>query len=87
MDKDRDRDRNQDDRKSKFRKRKRKVCIFCVEKSNPDYKNLDLMRRFITERGKIMPRRGSGCCAKHQRRIAMAVKRSRHLGLLPFSVE
>jgi small subunit ribosomal protein S18 len=66
--------------------RKPKVCAFCVEKgSRIDYKQADVLRRYVTERGKIRPRRQTGMCAKHQRRMAMAIKRARHLALLPYS--
>jgi small subunit ribosomal protein S18 len=62
-----------------------KVCAFCAEKvKHIDYKNHDLLRRFITERGKIRPRRQTGTCAKHQRAVAKAIKRARHIALLPF---
>ena len=65
---------------------KPKMCTFCVEKSaRIDYKQVDLLRRFVTERGKIRPRRQTGMCAKHQRRMATAIKRARHLALLPYS--
>ncbi|HIC93576.1 MAG TPA: 30S ribosomal protein S18 [Anaerolineae bacterium] len=63
-----------------------KVCAFCVEKVKTiDYKDADLLRRYITDRGKIKPRRQTGTCAKHQRRLAVAIKRARHLALLPFA--
>jgi small subunit ribosomal protein S18 len=66
--------------------RKPKVCAFCVEKgSRIDYKQADVLRRYVTERGKIRPRRQTGTCAKHQRRMAMAIKRARHLALLPYT--
>ncbi|HEY67216.1 MAG: 30S ribosomal protein S18 [Chloroflexi bacterium] len=68
--------------------RRRKVCIFCREKvTHIDYKQTDVLRSFLTERGKIRPRRQTGTCAKHQRQLAMAIKRARHLALLPFVVE
>jgi small subunit ribosomal protein S18 len=66
--------------------RKPKMCAFCVEKnSRIDYKQADVLRRYVTERGKIRPRRQTGMCARHQRRLAMAIKRARHLALLPYS--
>ena len=66
--------------------RKPKMCAFCVEKnSRIDYKQADVLHRYVTERGKIRPRRQTGMCAKHQRRMAMAIKRARHLALLPYS--
>jgi small subunit ribosomal protein S18 len=68
----------------RFRPR-RKVCSFCVDKvTHIDYKEVDTLRRFVDNHGKIIPRRKTGTCAKHQRRLAMAVKRARHLALLPF---
>lgn len=65
---------------------KRKVCAFCVDKSQViDYKNSGRLLHFITDRGKIAPRRRSGTCAKHQRLLAREIKRARHLALLPQS--
>ena len=65
------------------RKRK-KVCIFCADKVDYiDYKDAKL-RKFISERGKILPRRISGTCAKHQRQLTLAIKRARHIALLPY---
>ncbi len=67
---------------------KRKVCQFCVEKAESiDYKDVSKLRRFITEKGKIIPRRTSGTCAKHQRELAMAIKNARVMALLPFKAE
>lgn len=64
---------------------KRKVCTFCAEKiNNIDYKDPVKLRQFISDRGKIEPRRRTGTCAKHQRGVSMAIKRARHLALLPF---
>jgi len=66
----------------------RRVCQFCVEKTDViDYKDVAILHRYITERGKIKGRRKSGTCAKHQRRLAIAIKRARHLALLPFTAE
>lgn len=63
-----------------------KICQFCVDKNSEiDYKQGDFLRRFVTEDGKIRPRRQTGTCAKHQRELATAIKRARHLALLPFS--
>lgn len=65
-----------------------KVCQFCAEKTvEIDYKNTDLLRRFVTEEGKIRPRRQTGTCAKHQRAVASAVKRARQIALLPYTAE
>jgi small subunit ribosomal protein S18 len=61
------------------------VCQFCVEKTKKiDYKAPEQLRRFVSERGKIRPRRQTGTCARHQRHLALAIKRARHLALLPF---
>ena len=68
--------------------RKRRICAFCVEKVNKiDYKQHDVLRRYLTEHGRIRPRRQTGTCAKHQRSLARAIKRARHLALLPFVVD
>jgi small subunit ribosomal protein S18 len=64
---------------------KRKVCAFCSEKMNSvDYKDASKLRQYISERGKIEPRRKTGTCAKHQRAVAIAIKRARHLALIPY---
>jgi small subunit ribosomal protein S18 len=64
---------------------KKKVCKFCTQKQlKIDYKEVELLKRFITERGKIQPRRLMGTCAKHQRAVARAIKRARMVALLPF---
>lgn len=68
--------------------RKRRICAFCVEKVDRiDYKQYEVLERYLTEHGRIRPRRQTGTCAKHQRRLAKAVKQARHLALLPFVVE
>ena len=78
----------QSERTDKFRRKRRKVCQFCIDKSNIiDYKDVAKLRRFISERAKILPRRVSGTCAKHQRELTIAIKRARHLALLPFVTE
>jgi small subunit ribosomal protein S18 len=63
---------------------KKKVCRFCTQKLKIDYKDADMLRKFITERGKILPRRITGTCAKHQRFLSQAIKRARIIALLPF---
>lgn len=63
---------------------KRKVCKICATKIKVDYKDVATLRKYISERGKILPRRITGTCAKHQRKIAQAIKRARILALLPF---
>ena len=66
-------------------RKKKKVCIFCADKvSFIDYKDTAKLRKFISERGKILPRRVSGTCAKHQREVNTAIKRARQAALLPF---
>jgi small subunit ribosomal protein S18 len=75
-------------RRDRGRKPKRRVCSFCVDKiEHIDYKDAARLRRYITERGKIMPRRISGNCAAHQRELTVAVKRARVVALLPFTME
>ena len=73
---------------SKYRRPRRKVCAFCVDKIDyVDYKNVSKMRRFVSERGKILPRRTTGTCASHQRVLTRAIKRAREIALLPFTAE
>jgi len=73
------------DKKKKRRPAKKKKCFFCAEGYVViDYKDDELMRKMMTERGKISPRRNTGTCPKHQRLLASAVKRARHLALVPF---
>ena len=76
------------DRPMKNRRMKKKVCMFCVDKVEKiDYKDTGKLKRYISERGKIVPRRISGNCAKHQRQLTEAIKRARHIALLPFVSE
>lgn len=71
----------------RFRPRK-KVCAFCQDKSQKmDYKDVNKLRKFISERGKILPRRVTGTCAKHQRELTIQIKRARQVALLPYSAE
>lgn len=63
---------------------RKKVCRFCANRNEVDYKDIEILGRYVTERGKILPARITGACARHQRAIATAVKRARHLALLPF---
>jgi small subunit ribosomal protein S18 len=75
-------------RRDRSRRPRRKVCSFCVDKvEHIDYKDVAKLRRYITERGKILPRRISGNCAKHQRQVTVAIKRARNIALLPFTAE
>lgn len=70
------------------RKRRKKVCAFCVDKiPYVDYKEAGRLRRYLTERGKILPRRINGNCARHQRQMTRAIKRSRTMALLPYSID
>jgi len=69
------------------RKPKKKVCRFCAENVTIDYKEIARIKPMTTERGKILPRRMTGCCAKHQRELTIAIKRARHMALLPFSAD
>ena len=70
------------------RVKKKKVCSFCVDKIDYiDYKEYSRLRKYITERGKILPRRITGNCAKHQRQLTTAIKRARNIALLPFTAE
>ena len=75
-------------RRERGRRPRRKVCSFCVDKVEEiDYKDVAKLRRYVTERGKILPRRISGTCAKHQRQLTVAIKRARCVALLPFTCE
>jgi len=72
----------------KIRRAKRKVCAFCVDKIEEiDYKDVAKLKKYISERGKILPRRISGCCAKHQRQLTTAIKRARVIALLPYTAD
>jgi len=68
--------------------RGRRICAFCVDHvENIDYKDPDTLRRFMSDQGQILSRRRTGTCARHQRRLTVAIKRARHLALLPFTAE
>ena len=67
--------------------RKRKVCVFCGKDNAIDYKDVAKLRKYVSESGKILPRRITGTCAKHQRQLTISVKRARQIALLPFSAE
>jgi len=70
----------------RFRKQRKKVCALCADKNFVlDYKNADQLKKFINDKGKILPRRATGACAKHQRCITLAVKRARHIAILPYA--
>ena len=75
-------------KRDRNRRPRKKVCSFCVDKVELiDYKDAGKLRRYITERGKILPRRISGNCANHQRQVTVAIKRARNIALLPFTAE
>lgn len=77
-----------EERKKFKRPSKKKVCIFCVDKVEAiDYKDVNKLRKFITEKGKILPRRQTGVCSAHQRELTLAIKRARIMSLLPFKAE
>lgn len=83
-----ERDKDMSGKGGRMGRRKRKVCSFCVDKAESiDYKELAKLRKYITERGKILPRRISGNCAIHQRQLTVAIKRARQIALLPFTSE
>ncbi len=70
----------------RFKKMRKKVCSMCANKELVlDYKNYDQMKKFVNEKGKILPRRATGACAKHQREITQAVKRARAIAILPYT--
>ena len=72
----------------KFRKMRRKVCLLCKERNYVlDYKDAETVKRFINEKGKILPRRATGTCAKHQRTIVQVIKRARHIAVLPYTID
>ncbi|HHY98935.1 MAG TPA: 30S ribosomal protein S18 [Firmicutes bacterium] len=75
-------------RREKGKKGKKRVCSFCVDKVEfIDYKDASKLRKYITDRGKILPKRISGNCARHQRALTTAIKRARQMALLPYTVE
>ena len=84
---------NKADRSEGFKRRgparrRKKVCVFCGKENNEiDYKDVNKLKRYVSERGKILPRRITGNCAKHQRAITVAVKRARHLAIMPYAAD
>ncbi len=79
---------NDDDTMPRQRRIKKKVCAFCADKNLViDYKDAEKLRKYVSEKGKILPRRVTGLCAKHQREVTVAIKRARHIGLLPYTAE
>ena len=88
------RNKNKNDRKNdedynpRFRKMRKKVCPLCADKNLVlDYKNADQLRKFVNDKGKILPRRATGACSIHQRDITIAVKRARQIAVLPYTAE
>ena len=78
--------KNDEDYNPRFRKMRKKVCPLCADKNLVlDYKNADQLRKFVNDKGKTLPRRTTGACSKHQRDITTAVKRARHIAILPYS--
>ena len=78
---------DKNDKKKYFLKRKKKVCAFCAKGAEPiSYKDEKTLRKYITENGRILPKRVTGTCQKHQREIVVAVKRARNLAILPYEV-
>ena len=71
------------------RKGRKKVCAFCADKEHDyiDYKDVNKLKRYMSERGKILPRRITGTCAKHQRALTVAIKRARHIALMPYTLD
>ena len=69
-------------------RRRKKVCVFCGDKNNTiDFMDVNKLKRYVSERGKILPRRITGNCAKHQRALTVAVKRARHIALMPYTLD
>ena len=68
-------------------RRRKKVCVFCGKEKALDYKDVATLKRYVSERGKILPRRITGNCAKHQRALTVAIKRARHVALMPYTAD
>ena len=83
-----EREKNEKSTVRPMKRTRKKVCAFCADRAEfIDYKDVAKLRKFISERGKIQPRRMTGTCAKHQRELATAIKRARTIALLPYSVD
>ncbi|MBQ3584664.1 MAG: 30S ribosomal protein S18 [Lachnospiraceae bacterium] len=81
-------DRSDAPMKRRGGRRRKKVCVFCGETNNViDYKDVNKLKRYVSERGKILPRRITGNCAKHQRALTVAIKRARHVALMPYTLD
>ncbi len=71
-----------------YRRPRKKVCSFCVDRIDEvDYKDVEKLKKYVSDKGKILPRRVTGTCAKHQRKVTMAIQRARHIALLPYTVK
>lgn len=82
------RNNNDEDGMPRQRRIKKKVCMYCADKSLViDYKDAEKLRKFVSEKGKILPRRVTGLCALHQRKVTNEIKKARHIALLPYTVE
>ena len=75
------------DQKRRFIRRRKKVCVFCGKDNQINYKDANKLKRYVSERGKILPRRITGNCAKHQREITKAIKRARHIAIMPYVMD
>ena len=75
------------DGKRRFVRRRKKVCVFCGAEGEISYKDANKLKRYVSERGKILPRRITGNCAKHQRELTTAIKRARHLAIMPYVMD
>lgn len=82
-----DRDKAEGGFRRKPMRRRKKVCVFCGKDSAIEYKDVNKLKRYVSERGKILPRRITGNCAKHQRALTIAVKRARHIALMPYVMD
>lgn len=70
-----------------FRRPRKKICAFCVDRVDSiDYKEVEKLKKYVSDKGKILPRRVTGTCAKHQRKVTEAIQRARHIALLPYTV-
>ncbi len=82
------RDRGDAPMKRRNMRRRKKVCVFCgKDNGDIDYKDVNKLKRYVSERGKILPRRITGNCAKHQRALTVAIKRARHIALMPYTMD
>ncbi|PKO22230.1 MAG: 30S ribosomal protein S18 [Chloroflexi bacterium HGW-Chloroflexi-1] len=83
-----DNDRRTDRPRGRSHFQRRRICAFCVDKiDHIDYKDVNMLRRFVSDQGQIQSRRRTGTCARHQRRLTLAIKRARFLALLPYTAE